>query len=80
MTPALPRTISLSASDFKPTEMYFLLRDSIVPRPIAWISTINAAGQTNLAPFSFSMWCVPSPPFWASPAGRAETTTRKSVV
>lgn len=62
MTPALPRTISLSASDFKPTEMYFLLRDSIVPRPIAWISTINAAGQTNLAPFSFFNVVCPEPP------------------
>ena len=27
------KTISLSAADFQPTEMYFLLRDSIVVRP-----------------------------------------------
>ena len=25
----------------------------IVPRPIAWISTISAAGEANLAPYSF---------------------------
>ena len=55
-------TISLPVSDFKPTEMYFLLRDSIVPRPIAWVSTINNAGATNLAPFSFFNVVCPSPP------------------
>lgn len=26
----------------------------IVPRPIAWVSTVNRSGQHNLAPFSFS--------------------------
>lgn len=25
----------------------------IIPRPIGWISTMNAAGETNLAPYSF---------------------------
>jgi flavin reductase (DIM6/NTAB) family NADH-FMN oxidoreductase RutF len=25
----------------------------VAPRPIAWISTLNAAGRVNLAPFSF---------------------------
>jgi len=55
-------TVSLPAADFKPTEMYFLLRDSIMPRPIAWVSTINAAGQTNVAPFSFFNVVCPDPP------------------
>jgi flavin reductase (DIM6/NTAB) family NADH-FMN oxidoreductase RutF len=55
-------TISLSAAEFQPTEMYFLLRDSIVPRPIAWVSTIDAEGRTNIAPFSFFSVVSPSPP------------------
>lgn len=55
-------TISLSASDFQPTEMYFLLRDSIVPRPIAWVSTISAEGASNIAPFSFFNVVSPHPP------------------
>src|SRR6185436_2151592 len=25
----------------------------IVPRPVGWISTMNAAGQVNLAPYSY---------------------------
>jgi flavin reductase (DIM6/NTAB) family NADH-FMN oxidoreductase RutF len=55
-------TISLSTADFQPTEMYFLLRDSVVPRPIAWVSTISADGATNIAPFSFFNVVSPSPP------------------
>jgi flavin reductase (DIM6/NTAB) family NADH-FMN oxidoreductase RutF len=34
-------------------ERYLLMISSILPRPIAWVSTINEAGVTNLAPFSF---------------------------
>lgn len=34
-------------------ENYKLLTNLVVPRPIAWVSTINANGVTNLAPFSF---------------------------
>ena len=25
----------------------------VLPRPIGWIWTVNAAGQTNIAPYSF---------------------------
>lgn len=43
---------------FVPAEMtgaapYHLLTSIIAPRPIAWVSTIGAAGVPNLAPFSF---------------------------
>jgi flavin reductase (DIM6/NTAB) family NADH-FMN oxidoreductase RutF len=34
-------------------ERYGLLISVIQPRPIAWVSTENKAGQRNLAPFSF---------------------------
>lgn len=30
-----------------------LLHSAVVPRPIAWVSTQDAAGRCNLAPFSF---------------------------
>jgi flavin reductase (DIM6/NTAB) family NADH-FMN oxidoreductase RutF len=30
-----------------------LLASAIVPRPIAWVSTVNPVGEHNLAPFSF---------------------------
>ena len=34
-------------------DRYGLLISVVQPRPIAWVSTQNAAGQLNLAPFSF---------------------------
>lgn len=34
-------------------ERYKLLIGSVVPRPIAWVSTLDPAGRPNLAPFSF---------------------------
>lgn len=54
--------VSFAASDLKPGEMYFLLRDSVVPRPVAWVSTVDTDGRSNLAPFSFFNVCSPSPP------------------
>jgi flavin reductase (DIM6/NTAB) family NADH-FMN oxidoreductase RutF len=54
-------TISLSPADFTHDEFYFLLRDSVIPRPIAWVSSIDAAGNTNLAPFSFFTICAVNP-------------------
>tara|TARA_Y100001978_G_scaffold143265_1_gene128354 strand:- start:747 stop:1379 length:633 start_codon:yes stop_codon:yes gene_type:complete len=34
-------------------DLYRFMIGSVVPRPIAWVSTRNKAGQLNLAPFSF---------------------------
>lgn len=34
-------------------ERYKLLIGAIVPRPIAWVSSMNGEGQLNLAPFSY---------------------------
>lgn len=57
-----PESISLSPDDFTADEMYFVLRDAIIPRPIAWVSSIDAQGNTNIAPFSFFNVCSPTPP------------------
>ena len=45
-----------------PRESYPWLINAINPRPIAWVSTISAAGKTNLAPFSFFQGICASPP------------------
>lgn len=69
--------------------MYFLLRDSVVPRPIAWVSTISESGVTNVAPFSFFNVCSPAPPvlgFSCGPRGdnhdnanRVEKDTERNI-
>ena len=42
--------------------LYGLLTDSIIPRPIAWITTLSAGGVPNLAPFSFFTGVTARPP------------------
>lgn len=45
--------MEISPFQIEPTERYKLLIGSVVPRPIALVSTISAKGEPNLAPFSF---------------------------
>jgi len=43
-------------------ETYKLLIGCVVPRPIAWVSTLDLAGGRNLAPFSFFNAIGSNPP------------------
>lgn len=45
--------------------VYKILIGSVVPRPIGWISTADAAGRRNLAPFSFFNAVASRPPMVA---------------
>lgn len=42
-------------------ERYKLMTGSVLPRPIAWVSTMDAVGQLNLAPFSYFSAVCPTP-------------------
>ena len=42
--------------------VYKLLIGSVVPRPIAWVSTVSPSGVLNLAPFSFFTVASCEPP------------------
>jgi flavin reductase (DIM6/NTAB) family NADH-FMN oxidoreductase RutF len=39
-------------AELEPKDRYKLLIGAVVPRPIAWVSTLNERGGVNLAPFS----------------------------
>lgn len=43
-------------------DMYEWMTTTILPRPIAWVSTISIDGKTNLAPFSFFQGVCARPP------------------
>ncbi len=43
-------------------ENYKLLIGSVLPRPIAWVSSVSAGGELNLAPFSFFTVASRNPP------------------
>ncbi len=59
----------VSPSDISHSELYNLLLNSVAPRPIAWVSTINTSGQPNLAPFSFFNAVCVDPPLLAFAPG-----------
>jgi flavin reductase (DIM6/NTAB) family NADH-FMN oxidoreductase RutF len=45
--------MNLTPSELDRSQRYRLMIGSIIPRPIAFVSTISSQGQLNLAPFSF---------------------------
>ena len=51
---------------------YNPLKACVVPRPIGWISTLDAAGKVNVAPFSFFNLLSYDPPFVMFSAGTHE--------
>jgi len=51
--PPYTGVMDIDPDTLSPAERYKLMIGGIVPRPIAFISTSDADGRTNLAPFSF---------------------------
>ncbi len=47
--------ISRDFRQMAPRDVYRVLTSLIVPRPIAWVATLNGNGSVNLAPFSAFM-------------------------
>lgn len=54
--------MEISPNSIPHASLYKILIGSVVPRPIGWISTLNASGQPNLAPFSFFNVVCAKPP------------------
>lgn len=49
---------------------YRLITGVVVPRPIAWVTSLSATGVLNLAPFSAFTFVSPKPPMLAISVGR----------
>ena len=62
------------------TDCYKLMIGSIVPRPIAFVSTLSADGVRNLAPFSFYTGITASPPTICFAPGRRGGGGRKDTL
>lgn len=59
---------------------YQLLTGTVVPRPIAWVSTVDAAGRRNLAPFSYFQLVSVTPPVLIFSGGRRREGASKDSV
>jgi flavin reductase (DIM6/NTAB) family NADH-FMN oxidoreductase RutF len=54
--------LSFDPAQYSQRNIYKLMTGIIVPRPIALVSTVDAAGNANLAPFSFFAGVGSAPP------------------
>lgn len=61
-----------------PRDIYRILTSLVIPRPIAWVSTLNQDGTVNLAPFSAFMGIF-NPPMVAINFARRKGGTLKDT-
>lgn len=61
--------MDVNASELAYRELYNIVLSAVGPRPIAWVSTLSASGQPNLAPFSFFNCVCMDPPLLAFAPG-----------
>jgi flavin reductase (DIM6/NTAB) family NADH-FMN oxidoreductase RutF len=66
---------NLAASD-----MYRVMTSCIVPRPIAWVSTVSADGISNIAPFSFFTGVSIEPPLVVFAVERRNGMKKDTVI
>jgi flavin reductase (DIM6/NTAB) family NADH-FMN oxidoreductase RutF len=59
-------------------DVYRILSSLVIPRPIAWITTVDAGGRVNLAPFS-SFMGIFGPPMLAITLGRRSDGSLKDT-
>ena len=59
-------------------DVYRILSSLVIPRPIAWITTVDGAGRVNLAPFS-SFMGIFGPPMLAVTLGRRSDGSLKDT-
>ena len=55
--------ISIDPKAHRHSDIYKLMIGAVVPRPIAFVSSIDTLGALNLAPFSYFTLCSSNPPY-----------------
>ncbi|WP_333005032.1 flavin reductase family protein [Vibrio coralliilyticus] len=73
--------MNIDASTLAPTQIYHLMTQTVIPRPIAWVLTESGDADYNLAPFSYFTPVSSNPPLLMfsvgkKPTGEIKDTTR----
>ncbi|MCY3001334.1 MAG: flavin reductase family protein [Planctomycetota bacterium] len=71
--------MEIDVSTLAPGAAYRWMIACVVPRPIAWVSTLSVAGVPNLAPFSFFGGVTSDPPIVMVSVGRRRDGSRKDT-
>lgn len=69
----------ISCNQDNTSQVYFLMTQILVPRPIAWVISDNGNGTNNLAPFSFFNAITSNPPILMLSVGWKDEKTRKDT-
>ena len=75
--------MEIAASELAGLGAYKLLTGCVVPRPIAWITSVSGAGVVNLAPFScYTIACTDPPMLGVSigPRGKGLKDTSRNIL
>ncbi len=70
--------ITRDLSTLPKRDVYRILSSLVIPRPIAWITTVDGSGRVNLAPFS-SFMGIFGPPLLAVTLGRRKDGSLKDT-
>ena len=70
----------LDPDRMQPIERYAFMTSALVPRPIAWVTTVDSEGRTNAAPFSFFAGISSSPPLLGVSVGKRRDGTPKDTL
>ncbi|MCG9579542.1 flavin reductase family protein [Vibrio tubiashii] len=73
--------MNIELSTLAPTQIYHLMTQTVIPRPIAWVLTDSEQDNYNLAPFSYFTAVSSNPPLLMfsvgkKPSGEVKDTTR----
>ena len=71
--------VEFATSELTAEAAYKILIGCIVPRPIAWISTLSAKGHANLAPFSAFTFVSSKPPMIAVSFGQRSSGAKDTA-
>ncbi len=82
--PAIENMVSLDPAKISQRDMYRLLIGSIVPRPIAFVSSCDGEGRLNVAPYSFFNGVSSKPPclmigVGPAPQGKPSKDTLRNI-
>ena len=72
---------TIQPKDLSTPELQALLQGAVAPRPIAFVSSINGAGEVNLSPFSFfNLFSANTPILVFSPSRRVRDQSTKHTL
>lgn len=79
--PTPPSFHTIDPAIIKPSELHPFLVGAVAPRPVALASTVDAAGNVNLSPYSFFNCFGSNPPILVfSPANRVRDNSQKHTL